>query len=81
MKEVEAAGASLIELDVTSPLETLESAAAAAVKIHGRVDVLVNNAAYIEIGALEEITPENTLKQFKYVSIIHLYYIFSCSCL
>ncbi|EPQ58827.1 NAD P-binding protein [Gloeophyllum trabeum ATCC 11539] len=37
-------GAALLELDVTGPLDLLERIAAAAVKIYGRIDVLVNNA-------------------------------------
>lgn len=37
-------GADVLELDVTSPLETLHEVAKKAVDIHGRIDVLVNNA-------------------------------------
>lgn len=37
-------GADILELDVTAPLETLQEVAKKAVAIHGRVDVLVNNA-------------------------------------
>ncbi|KAF8531147.1 short-chain oxidoreductase [Gautieria morchelliformis] len=58
------AGADIIELDVTSPLEKLQAITKQAVDIHGRIDVVVNNAAYIAVGALEENTPEETYQQF-----------------
>ncbi|TCD69271.1 hypothetical protein EIP91_008206 [Steccherinum ochraceum] len=58
-------GADVIEFDVTDPLDKLESVAKEAVKIHGRVDVVVNNAGYIQNGFLEEATPEETFNQFK----------------
>jgi len=37
-------GADVLELDVTSPLETLHEVAKKAVALHGRIDVVVNNA-------------------------------------
>lgn len=65
LADLKAQGADVLELDVTAPLETLHEVARKAVAIHGRVDVVVNNAGYIETGALEEMTPEETLDQFK----------------
>ena len=56
VEDLKAAGASTLQLDVTSPLEALESIAKAAHAIYGRVDVVVNNAGYFEAGALEENT-------------------------
>jgi NAD(P)-dependent dehydrogenase (short-subunit alcohol dehydrogenase family) len=44
LDDLKARGADIVELDVTSPLETLHEAAKKAVAIHGRIDVLVNNA-------------------------------------
>lgn len=38
------AGADSLELDVTAPLDKLREIAERAVAIHGRIDVLVNNA-------------------------------------
>jgi len=64
VEDLKAAGASTLQLDVTSPLEALKSIAKEAHEIHGRIDVVVNNAGYFETGALEENTPEETLKQF-----------------
>jgi len=61
---LKAAGASTLELDVTSPLERLKSIAKEAHSIYGRIDIVVNNAGYFELGALEENTPEETFKQF-----------------
>ncbi|KAK0229963.1 hypothetical protein EDD85DRAFT_850119 [Armillaria nabsnona] len=57
-------GAETIELDVTAPLDDLKKVADKAVGIYGRVDVLVNNAGYILVGAIEESTPEETFDQF-----------------
>jgi len=44
LEELKAKGADILILDVTSSLETLHETAKRAVAIHGRVDVLVNNA-------------------------------------
>ncbi|KAK7464239.1 hypothetical protein VKT23_006405 [Stygiomarasmius scandens] len=57
-------GADTLELDVTAPLDTLKEVAKRAVEIHGRIDVVVNNAGYILVGAIEESTPEETYDQF-----------------
>ncbi|KAF9560040.1 short chain dehydrogenase [Agrocybe pediades] len=64
LKNLEEQGANILELDVTSPIETLHEVAKKAVAIYGRVDVLVNNAGYILVGAIEENTPQETFDQF-----------------
>ncbi|GLB33166.1 putative short-chain dehydrogenases reductases (SDR) family protein [Lyophyllum shimeji] len=64
LEDLKAQGADILELDVTSPLEQLHEIAKQAIAIHGRIDVLVNNAGYILVGAVEENTPEETLDQF-----------------
>jgi NAD(P)-dependent dehydrogenase (short-subunit alcohol dehydrogenase family) len=56
--------AHLLKLDVTSPLIELQQIAKEAVNVYGRIDVLVNNAGYIEMGTIEESTPEATFQQF-----------------
>lgn len=53
-----------MELDVTSPLDKLNDVAREAIAFYGRVDVLVNNAGYMAVGAIEESTPEETYDQF-----------------
>ncbi|TFY55976.1 hypothetical protein EVG20_g9115 [Dentipellis fragilis] len=57
-------GANTLQLDVTAPLEELRETARKAIAIHGHVDVVVNNAGYIEVGTLEETTEEETYNQF-----------------
>ncbi|KAI0041215.1 short chain dehydrogenase [Auriscalpium vulgare] len=64
LADLKGAGADVLELDVTAPLADLHTVAQAAIALHGHVDVLVNNAGYIAVGALEENTPEETLAQF-----------------
>jgi len=64
IQDLRDAGADTLQLDITSPLEELHEIARKAIGFHGKVDVLVNNAAYIAVGALEENTPEETLQQF-----------------
>ncbi|TFK47028.1 short chain dehydrogenase [Heliocybe sulcata] len=57
-------GAAILELDVTAPMEKLDAIAAEAVKIYGRVDVLVNNAGDRSYEAPQDLRPEDTLQQF-----------------
>ncbi|CAA7268709.1 unnamed protein product [Cyclocybe aegerita] len=64
LADLQAKGADVVELDVISPLESLQEAAKKAAAIHGRIDVLVNSAGYIMFGAMEENTPQETLDQF-----------------
>ncbi|GAQ40652.1 putative PKS/NRPS-like protein biosynthetic cluster [Aspergillus tubingensis] len=52
-------GATILELDVTAPQEELNAKFQQAIDIYGGVDVLVNNAGYIQCGAIEELTPED----------------------
>lgn len=44
LDELKEKGADVLELDVTAPLKNLHEVAEKAVAVHGRIDVLVNNA-------------------------------------
>ncbi|ARV60762.1 short-chain dehydrogenase/reductase [Nostocales cyanobacterium HT-58-2] len=53
-----------VRLDVTKSEEVRE-AVSQAIAIFGRIDVLVNNAGYGTIGAIEEISNEDIRRQFE----------------
>ena len=55
LQALKEAGAAILDLDVRAPQVELDSIIEKALKIYGGIDVLVNNAAYIEIGVLEEL--------------------------
>ncbi|KAH9477887.1 Oxidoreductase BOA17 [Psilocybe cubensis] len=57
-------GAHIMELDVTASLDHLKEVAAEAVKVYGRVDVVMNNAGFALRGSLEETSHEDSLAQF-----------------
>ncbi|KAG8852679.1 hypothetical protein FRB96_008535 [Tulasnella sp. 330] len=59
-------GSDTLQLDVTDSFENLKTIDTKATAIHGRVNVLVNNAGYIAVGGVEEATcvPEETYQQF-----------------
>ncbi|KAJ6545369.1 putative short-chain oxidoreductase [Mycena capillaripes] len=62
--ELKERGAQTLQLDVTSPPSELSTFAATVWNIHGQVDFLINNAGYLQGGAIEENTPEETMAQF-----------------
>jgi NAD(P)-dependent dehydrogenase (short-subunit alcohol dehydrogenase family) len=49
------AGAAVMELDVTAPEVEIKAKVVEAWSIYGHVDVLVNNAGYIDAGVFEEV--------------------------
>ncbi|KAI0879780.1 hydroxybutyrate dehydrogenase [Annulohypoxylon maeteangense] len=51
-------GASILDLDVTAPQAEIDEKFQHALEVYGTVDVLVNNAGFIQCGAVEEITQE-----------------------
>lgn len=56
LEDLKTAGADVLRLDVTAPLEKLEEIAEQAFKLYGRIDYLVNNAGYNQVGGIEELT-------------------------
>lgn len=54
MAPLKEAGAAVIELDVAASAEELNGKAKEAWAIYGKIDVLVNNAAFIGAAIFEE---------------------------
>jgi NADP-dependent 3-hydroxy acid dehydrogenase YdfG len=55
IRHLEQPRVSLQQLDVTDSQESLDETISKAISIHGRVDVLVNNAGYIATGSWEDL--------------------------
>lgn len=55
LQELSDAGAAVLDLDVTAPQAELDTKVKEALGIYGGIDVLVNNAGYIEAGLVEEL--------------------------
>lgn len=64
LAELAAAGCTVLALDVTDNRSRTD-AVAAAVAAHGRIDVLVNNAGYAEMGPVEEVPIEAWRRQLE----------------
>ncbi|KAJ7131888.1 putative short-chain oxidoreductase [Mycena crocata] len=64
LASLEEAGAKALKLDVTSSTDELKAFAQEVVSIFGRVDYLINNAGFLQGGAVEENTAEENLGQF-----------------
>ena len=56
LQHLKDAGATVMNLDVTASQEELNAIAEEAITIYGGIDVLANNAAYIEAAVVEEAT-------------------------
>lgn len=56
LEALKGAGATVFRLDVTSPLDDLKKMAEWANNQYGRIDYLINNAGYCQVGGLEELT-------------------------
>ena len=55
LQTLKEAGAATLDLDIRAPQAVLDRIVEEALTIYGGIDVLVNNAAYIEVGVLEEL--------------------------
>ncbi|CAM6095971.1 unnamed protein product [Calypogeia fissa] len=65
LESLKAAGASTLALDITAGDAKVQKVVDEAVRMVGRVDILVNNAAYILQGAVEESSDEEVKAQFE----------------
>ena len=54
LEPLKAKGAAIVRLDHNEPFENVRSAVADVVRAYGKVDIVVNNAAYVQTGMLEE---------------------------
>lgn len=64
LDHLEKACAAVLELDVTAPVLTIEKAIKEALAIYGGIDVLVNNAGYVEASTIDQIIPDRMLAGF-----------------
>jgi NADP-dependent 3-hydroxy acid dehydrogenase YdfG len=65
LQHLQNTGASILQLDVTDSQEIINDKIAEAISIHGRIDVLVNNAAFIQVGTWEDLSAEDFRAQFE----------------
>lgn len=70
IQHLQQAGATILQLDITDKQQQIRDTIAAATRIHGKIDVLVNNAAYIAIGTWEDL--EYVLCRVRDVPIAYL---------
>ncbi|RJE23390.1 short chain dehydrogenase [Aspergillus sclerotialis] len=65
LAHLETEGIKPIRLDHNEPLPQIQAAMNDALAIYGTIDVVVNNAAYVHTGVLEEVTTEEALQQYQ----------------
>ncbi|KAK0263935.1 hypothetical protein LTS09_002286 [Friedmanniomyces endolithicus] len=58
------AGVQVLQLDITNGQTSINATVGKALALHGRIDVLVNNAAFIQVGTLEDLEYADWLAQF-----------------
>ncbi|KAK3114707.1 hypothetical protein LTR53_006718 [Teratosphaeriaceae sp. CCFEE 6253] len=57
-------GAATLQLDVTASLDELQKKVQQAVEVYGHIDVLISNAGYVQLGAVEDLG-DNLMKQLQ----------------
>ncbi|KAL7624823.1 hypothetical protein AAE478_004037 [Parahypoxylon ruwenzoriense] len=62
---LKSSGIKVARLDQNEPLSQIQVAMEHIIKIFGTVDIVVNNAAYVQTSTIEETTPEETFRQFQ----------------
>ncbi|KAJ4146737.1 hypothetical protein NW765_016661 [Fusarium oxysporum] len=65
IKHLQKAGASVLKLDLTASQADFDQLAETAIGIHGRVDVVVNNAGYPHFSTIEDDSLENWKNVFQ----------------
>jgi NAD(P)-dependent dehydrogenase (short-subunit alcohol dehydrogenase family) len=65
----------LVRLDHNDDLPKINEAINDILSVYGTIDIVVNNAAYVQTGTVEETSPEETLRQFQanVLGILNLY--------
>ncbi|KAG4441232.1 hypothetical protein IFR05_003280 [Cadophora sp. M221] len=56
-------GAAILDLDVTAPQGEIDGKIRQAVDVYGQIDVLVNNAGYVQLGFVEGMSRETYITQ------------------
>ncbi|KAJ6078828.1 hypothetical protein N7467_008581 [Penicillium canescens] len=64
LSELKRLGATTISLNVNGTPAEIDATVVEAAKVHGTIDVLVNNAAYVLIGGIEETSDAEARAQF-----------------
>lgn len=65
LKGVLPEGITAARLDHNEPFPQVQAAIKDIIAMHGAVDIVVNNAAYVQTGMVEEATAEETQRQFQ----------------
>ncbi|KAJ5548591.1 hypothetical protein N7513_005825 [Penicillium frequentans] len=65
LASLEDAGAAVMELDVTASEEVIKAKVDEAWSIYGHVDVLINNAGYIDVGVFEEVDEASLVRSLR----------------
>ncbi|SPO05270.1 related to dehydrogenases with different specificities (related to short-chain alcohol dehydrogenases) [Cephalotrichum gorgonifer] len=65
VQSIKDAGGRVVEMDSMESRQSIINKVQEAEKIHGRIDFLVNNAGYSQLGPVEFFTEEETERQFR----------------